>query len=538
MYKKVILTLSGFVFLIFVLYVIKHTSTLPYGDDLDQILWLTSLNTKFGTDFIKFFFVKVNEHFVLFTRIITYLDAQIFGKSSHSHWIIIGFFLFTISAILLIRIFEFTKKSNAFGVLILCLIWFDPRLYENILWGFTSLQHNFIVFITLICGYLAIFKSDSRSYFLSIMLMLFGAFSSGNGLILPILLGFVTFQKSKKEAVGYIIIFIILCVLYLQSTNLEDQKTTGLNFLFLIKTTLYFLVFNADFTDGRLIVLFILLAIFSWGYLILSFINGINKKISLFVLFVCTFVLASGLMVALRRNDIQINQISFGARYNLYSKLFVTVIFGLIVHQINDSKLKYKILILTIAVTIFSISYWKNVNKAKSFENLSLSNWYNIKHVDYDTKNQQIRWKRHINHQNTKYFDPFEVKTFKNIQENFTSKEKVDLEIIEDTKLILFINKTLETKHKTVFVLLKNSDGSILLNTTQNKNTFGKFLKEASYYGNGFISYLQKKKCSDLNIFVENSYTNTGEYEVLLLVKDNENYNCFKTDHKIQIKCQ
>ncbi|MFN3850048.1 MAG: hypothetical protein ACK4NY_11490 [Spirosomataceae bacterium] len=539
MINKVSLVFSIIILKCFIIYLIVHLSPLPYGDDLDQILWLTSLKMLPTMDSLKFFFTKVNEHFVIFTRIITLIDFQIFGKSSSVHWTIIGLILFISSLLLTIFTFSFHKSRYWTLLLGISLVWLDPKLYENILWGFTSLQHNFIVFITLISSYLIIYKEDNKSFIFSIILTICGVFSSGNGLILPFLLGIICIDKSYKKAITYFLCFFVSCLIFWLSSGDSQNGISIPNFLQFFKTCFYFLVFNIDITDGKQTSLFIIFGILSSLYLIISILlNYKNDRIYKFIFIGFAFVFVSGLMVALKRSNLNVQSIDLGVRYNLYSKLYVLILISTILYQLRENRTSHSILVFVVLVPLCLISYWKNINKTKGFMNLSIANWYNIKHVNFDEKCEQIRWKRHVLPSNTNYVEPFSKENIQKIRSSSFEKEQININISEDNELILFNNTTFSTTNKSIFILLKNQSDEILLNSVQSKNSIKDFFVSQNYYGKGFLSFLKKKKCNELFTFVENSYTKTGQYDVLVIVVEDLDIKLFNTYQKVKITCK
>lgn len=157
---------------------------LPYWDEWDTYLSSCVLKDKLD---INWLFSHWNEHKIVFTKFLTWLQYRIDGWNI-AHQIKFNFFIQIASLAVLYKLLRSTAKS--FALLPLFFIpYFSDIIYENALWGFQSQFYimTLFCFLAIYFGYVkeSNIKNNILFTFFTICAMFSQTFAAGIALIIP-----------------------------------------------------------------------------------------------------------------------------------------------------------------------------------------------------------------------------------------------------------------------------------------------------------------------------------------------------------------
>ena len=174
--------LVGVPIVCYVVLVFTYAVNVPWVDDMDAflsfILGYTDATTLAGK--VNWLLRPNNEHRILSAKLITVLMNELTGEVNFRWLILVAFgFLFG-SFALLYRVFRLTRLPLLVFAPV-CFIFWQPQYYLTSLWALTGLQHEVVVFLTLLAIYLL---SGSGRYRFggAITLQILASLSMSNGL--------------------------------------------------------------------------------------------------------------------------------------------------------------------------------------------------------------------------------------------------------------------------------------------------------------------------------------------------------------------
>ncbi|MDP5121589.1 MAG: hypothetical protein NWQ46_08350, partial [Spirosomaceae bacterium] len=186
----------------------RYAVNIPHWDDHALKGFILSLDfAKSLADQIELFFAFHNEHRIVFTRFVTWLIVKFNGSIDYRIMMIIGN-----SAIIGIWIYFIScvnkYRLSAWYIAISGWLLFSLAISENFFWGMASVQNFWVIFWSLTTFYLLIYgeMEDMRNpfhnrsevllnakplnrlmFYSAIATSLLALFTSGNGLLVPVI---------------------------------------------------------------------------------------------------------------------------------------------------------------------------------------------------------------------------------------------------------------------------------------------------------------------------------------------------------------
>ncbi len=186
----------------FILFFI-YFSGIPFRDDLAMIpiLYLPDGDT-------SFLFQQHNEHQLLLHKAFIWLNYRWAGSDYLTATIVFNLLLFIVVLLFISRSLWKEKQSERAIFLVL---FFSPSLYENASWALCSSQHMVIFAFVLLSIYFFSIGNSVLSLFLGSLSGISAYLSSGNGLVLwMVLLLILTYRKKYKIVLIWLGILVIL----------------------------------------------------------------------------------------------------------------------------------------------------------------------------------------------------------------------------------------------------------------------------------------------------------------------------------------
>lgn len=176
----------------FVLFFI-YFSGIPFRDDLAMIpiLYLPDGDT-------SFLFQQHNEHQLLLHKALIWLNYRWAGSYYLTATIVFNLLLFIVVLLFISRWVWKEKQSERAIFLVL---FFSPSLYENASWALCSSQHMVIFAFVLLSLYFFSVGNSILSMFLGAFAGISAYLSSGNGLVLWMILALVLIYRKKYKMV-------------------------------------------------------------------------------------------------------------------------------------------------------------------------------------------------------------------------------------------------------------------------------------------------------------------------------------------------
>jgi len=156
-------------------------------------------------------FRQHNEHRIVYDRIVTYLDYQLFGKLSYLHLMTIG----NLSLLGLLGLFAVVLRRSGQAVWLLAPVaffLFNLSQWENMYWGMAALQNFTVVFWVLSAVYLLTYTDR---WLAALPLAVIATITSGNGLLIwPIAIVLLLVQRKVRPAAIWALGAVVVIGLY------------------------------------------------------------------------------------------------------------------------------------------------------------------------------------------------------------------------------------------------------------------------------------------------------------------------------------
>lgn len=187
----------------------------PILDDFGAIVnfMVDYLKTAGFKETIKLLFSQNNDFRLVVLKLITLSDYYIFGKINFGHLRIIGFSFFLSTLFLFFKLGRFqTSKFYYFLPVPLLLISFAYAEINSL--AMESLSHFVVIFFAISCLY---YLFETKKIVLPIILLIFGIYSNGNGLLLvPIgILGLLITKDYKRLCIWSLFCALAIFVFFL-----------------------------------------------------------------------------------------------------------------------------------------------------------------------------------------------------------------------------------------------------------------------------------------------------------------------------------
>lgn len=369
--ELIINTLSAilvFVPIVVLLYIFdKYAINIPHWDDHP----LKSFVLKFDgllsiQDKITLIFSQHNEHRIGLTRLSVLLNYKLSGNIDFKFLMWVGMALFL--GIFFVISFIFKKYNSEIKYLIpISFILIGIYPYENLFWAMASIQNFGVIFIAISCFYLVTISENKASFYLCIILTFLGVFTSGNGILIPIICALILLFKNQKKL--FLIYFALsLLFVYLYFKGYQKPETSQLQFSLLSSIEFYKAVFAmvGSFLDLSLVepqkridismAIGIFLGLFSLLFFWQIFSKKYNiqkKNIDLFWLSILVFCIGTIVATTLGRLNYGIGTL-LTSKYKIYSVLILCV-FYIAAHDSFGDMARKRLLYLSL---ISSIGLW------------------------------------------------------------------------------------------------------------------------------------------------------------------------------------
>jgi len=354
----------------------NHYSPVPYWDMWDGYLnfFTQAVNGNF-----QVWFSQHNEHRMIFSKILFYIDLHCFGGQS-IFLLIINFLFLSLTAILMAYIVKDIFKSQKedfrdlqtilqFFSIIMLFSWIQAG---NITWAF---QSGFFAanFFPLLSFYLLVKSADKENNFIFILSITIGTISAGtmvNGVMaLPILfvLSLLLKQNFKKSI---FILVVSLVVLYLYFHNyhsvsghgsiydtLTNRPKVFFEYMFANLGGIYYYISGRGIISGKGSILLsqitgIILLISSLFFTYLVFIKRDVNKFYLVALSYFVYYGGTAFATAGGRSIFGIKQ-AFSSRYMTPSLIAWTLLFILYLNYFRNNKKISKIIVfISLAISV------------------------------------------------------------------------------------------------------------------------------------------------------------------------------------------
>ncbi|CCH54662.1 hypothetical protein BN8_03857 [Fibrisoma limi BUZ 3] len=191
-----------------------YAVNVPKWDDhaLRAFLYYLSQETTL-TGKIYQIFRQHNEHRIVYDRIVTYLDYQLFGKLNYRHLMMIG----NLSLLGLAGVFAAVLRRSGRAVWLLAPVvffLFNLSQWENMYWGMAALQNFTVVFWVLWAIYLLTYTDR---WLVALPLAIIATITSGNGLLVwPVAIVLLLVQrKFRPVAIWAMGAFVVIGLYFL-----------------------------------------------------------------------------------------------------------------------------------------------------------------------------------------------------------------------------------------------------------------------------------------------------------------------------------
>jgi hypothetical protein len=139
-------------------------------------------------------------------------------------------FLFGVLFTFYIAFKKYNLESKYFIPISFTLVGIYP--YENLFWAMASIQNIGVILIAIVCFYLVAVSRNKASFFTLIILTFWGVFTSGNGVLIPVVCCLILLLKRQyKHFWVYILVSGILFFLYFNGYQKPDSTKLQVAFL-------------------------------------------------------------------------------------------------------------------------------------------------------------------------------------------------------------------------------------------------------------------------------------------------------------------
>ncbi|SOE22856.1 hypothetical protein SAMN06298216_3259 [Spirosomataceae bacterium TFI 002] len=345
----------------------------PHWDDHAIRVFVDKYNLETsGFENFKSIFAYHNEHRIALTRIFSLGIFKYLGFLDFKAMQYLGFVgLIGVWSIFALLIRRFALHPVFYFISALCLFSFST--VENLLWGMASIQNFWIVFLSFASFYILSFSLEEKSkfanifyYVLAILFAVTALFTSGNGILTPMLaLGILILKKDYKFAIAWLITFAIFLFIYFIGYSEIPSKVITINlvavqaFMMSIASAFFFDEFSISLGNSLLTIIGFLLSVIAIALIFYPFFRAIRygreKPNGLL------FLLSSGLFIAGTLAVVCINRIHYDAsiiltsKYKMYSFMAILLI---MIYSVYYSKKSLAKMLTAISLIVASFLYF------------------------------------------------------------------------------------------------------------------------------------------------------------------------------------
>ena len=307
---------------------------------------------------ISAFFRQYNEHRIVYTKLMMWLQYTLFGKINYKVLMYLGSLSLVGILLTYFRIF----KSLSIGVFVpISLLIFLPVTYENQFWAMSSLQNYTVVLFMVLC----VAAAARNAVYWTLIFFLLAVLTSSPGLILiPVCFIIFLIQHKKRETTIWLLGAAFITILYftnyyrpvyaLSKSEIWEKFTHSYSYVDAL--TLPMLIVKRD-TFLPIKIIGILFGVFVYGSYFKMVINYFQayknstlNSLKLFNFGVATFsILIIGLSIILRK---EINT----SRYLVYPIFLTISVFLFYILNYERDTQKKVVRIVTFTLILFSVA--------------------------------------------------------------------------------------------------------------------------------------------------------------------------------------
>lgn len=532
---------------------------IPINDDYQAILKFINdcITTEDYFEKLKIIFSQHNEHRIVFTNLCSIICYKLVGKINFIYIALIG----NIS-LLFIALFYYKKFCELYKSTILFLpiviLLFNFSHWENMTFAMASTANFTVVLFCIISlNFLTKNEITNQSFYFAILFYVLAVFTQGAGLILfPIQVIILLYKKESYRLKQYVLFSGVLFFLYFLSYTAPPQNTSLIEILLNYKSKLvlfflgflgnevnYFRIFTNETQESLMYSLI-------FGFVILSLIGYLiyrkYYKQNLFNFSIVILVLFVAIITSLSRvaNGIET---SGASRYRIWGSILMISLYIFFLENKISKKNIFTPFVVVISFSFFilittSHLEYLDYRKKLTEKGVLVYNSGEYQYLNGD-KNLQLLYDNIVKESNKQqtYCFPNTSSIMKNYP--FSKKETQSLSKTTD----LFFHNGIEeiillkdgfyiegkaflegenTKEQQVFIVLENQlDHTKTFFTTNPVKRYdvNPYYKKDNLDFAGFLAIIKK---TDLK---------TGQYNVLLKIKNNKLESYTQTDRQIKI---
>jgi hypothetical protein len=314
-------------------------------------------------------FKQHNEHRIVLTRFITWLDFWVFGSLNYRHLMLAGNILL-IGMIPLFHILLKNNKKPLLSLLPIPFLWLSLAQWENMYWGMASIQNFGVVTLSLWTLYLCV-NPKNFLFAISVPLAVLTVFTSPNGIfILPIGVLLLFLTGNRQRLALWILTSAAAIFFYFRGFVAASNPESKASFLQLIKGYMAFLGsfaesfpvldhFRVCFLLGSVLFLVAVSIATTTLFRIMrnKYASKFEKLTDLFCLGTILFILGTALVIVYGRAGFGLD-VLISSKYKIYSVLLLITAYLYVVIPIKGSFLSpYITAITALAITFNVFSY-------------------------------------------------------------------------------------------------------------------------------------------------------------------------------------
>lgn len=366
---------------------------IPKWDDHAFKMFLLNLRDENSIGgYLQQIFSQHNEHRIALTRLITWLDALIFGSLNFRHLMLAGNLLLLIIPVIWGIILHQNKKP-LYSLIPVPFLWLTLAHWENMYWGMAAVQNFGIVALFVLTCFLL--TQNKNKYLISAIITAFlTVYASGNGLLILPIGCVLLFTANRRKHLGiWVGMSIALVILYFigfeypSETNPENKANLAQfirgYMIFLGSAAEAFPFQNKQFISlllGSILFLVAVSIVFTSIFRLWRsrYEEEALKKADLFCLGICLFILGTAFIVVYGRAGFGMETL-LTSRYKIYSFLLLLIGYLYVVIPIKGSFLYpyvSGITALTIIYNILSFHYHlADATNLRKYLTTSKFNW-------------------------------------------------------------------------------------------------------------------------------------------------------------------
>lgn len=314
-------------------------------------------------------FKQHNEHRIVLTRLVTWLDFQVFGSLNYKHLMLAGNILL-LGMLPLCHVILKNNKKPLFALLPIPFLWLSLAQWENMYWGMASIQNFGVVTLSLWTLYLCVNPKNSL-YAISVPLAVLTVFTSPNGIfILPIGALLIFLTGNRQRLALWIVTSVAAVFFYFRGFEPAQNPESKASALQLIKGFMAFLGsfaesfpvmdhFRVCFLLGCVLFLVAISIVSTTLFRIMrnKYSVKFEKLTDLFCLGTILFILGTALVIVYGRAGFGL-EVLISSKYKIYSILLLITAYLYVVIPIRGSFLSpYITAIIALAITFNVFSY-------------------------------------------------------------------------------------------------------------------------------------------------------------------------------------